>query len=261
MQVLKPSVNLEAFLERLGRAPERVLLLDYDGTLAPFHLDPQQAVPYAGVIDLIEAITHAGTRVVIVSGRPALELPSLLAPAKAPEIWGAHGWERLVPGGDLVVNDPDDETGARLADARERAREVLLPGARIEEKRASVALHWRGMPAPAADELLSRAKDAWAPLARDGAVEILAFDGGLELRARTWDKETAVKAVLAECDAESAVAYLGDDMTDEDAFRAVKPHGLAVLVREALRETQADVWLKPPQELLDFLEQWRSASR
>jgi trehalose-6-phosphatase len=68
-----------------------------------------------------------------------------------------------------------------------------------------------------------------------------------------------VKAVLSDTAPDSPVAYLGDDITDEDAFQLVKAQGLAVLVRPEFRETAADLWIKPPQELLAFLERWRAA--
>jgi trehalose-phosphatase len=85
---------------------------------------------------------------------------------------------------------------------------------------------------------------------------MLPFEGGIELRASGHTKANAVHAVLAETNEDCAVAYLGDDVTDEDAFRAVKPRGLAVLVRPELRKTAADVWLKPPHELASFLQMW-----
>jgi trehalose-6-phosphatase len=66
--------------------------------------------------------------------------------------------------------------------------------------------------------------------------------------------------VLSETAGDGAIAYLGDDLTDEDAFAAVKPRGLAVLVRPELRETEADVWLQPPRELVAFLKRWRAAA-
>jgi trehalose-phosphatase len=89
-----------------------------------------------------------------------------------------------------------------------------------------------------------------------GALELLPFDGGLELRSVGCNKQYAVKAVLSETAEDHAIAYLGDDITDEDAFRAVKPRGLGVLVRPVFRETEADVWLKPPQELVEFMRHW-----
>ena len=52
------------------------------------------------------------------------------------------------------------------------------------------------------------------------------------------------------------VAYLGDDLTDESAFQALNGHGLSVLVRSEFRETSARVWLRPPVELMAFLQRW-----
>ena len=55
------------------------------------------------------------------------------------------------------------------------------------------------------------------------------------------------------------MAYLGDDLTDEAAFRALDERGLGVLVRPKLRATSADIWIRPPEELLDFLRSWLRA--
>jgi trehalose 6-phosphate phosphatase len=62
--------------------------------------------------------------------------------------------------------------------------------------------------------------------------------------------------VINNLDLESPSAFLGDDLTDEDAFRKLKGRGMAILVRDEYRPTEAEVWLKPPHELLEFLEQW-----
>ena len=80
------------------------------------------------------------------------------------------------------------------------------------------------------------------------------------------DKGGAVKAILAEMRAAGKtpgpVAYLGDDLTDEEAFKAVnaldETH-LSVLVRSKWRETAAEVWVRPPGEVLGFLERWGKA--
>ena len=257
MQTLTSRTDLLAFLEKVRRAPERVLMLDYDGTLAPFHVDPARAVPYPEVSMVLgEIIAAGGTRVVIVSGRPADEVPPLLGIEKRPEIWGSHGWERLFPDGRRVVEQAGAEARAALADAADRVSALLSEGARLERKLASIALHWRGLDETVAARIAERAQAGWAPIAGRGAVEILRFDGGLELRAVGCNKQYAVKAVLSEAPQESAIAYLGDDITDEDAFRAVGPRGLSVLVRPQARETAADVWIKPPDELVTFLRHW-----
>jgi len=87
----------------------------------------------------------------------------------------------------------------------------------------------------------------------------LQFDGGVEIRAREADKGAAVRNFLREIDRDTPAAYLGDDTTDESAFRALEGRGLSVLVRPEWRPTAAQQWLKPPGELLDFLGLWLKA--
>ena len=258
MQVLSPELDLNAFYGRIASAAERVLLLDYDGTLAPFRIRPEQAAPYPGIVEVLIALkAGARNRVVIVSGRRAEEVAALLPPAARPEIWGAHGWERRLPDGGMQTAEPPPEVRRALRDAHARACEIRKAGARIECKPASIALHWRGLPVLTVARLRDQTDAAWRPLVESGALDWLSFDGGVEVRARGANKGDAVDAVLAETGAGAAVAYLGDDLTDEDAFRAVKGRGLAVLVRAECRETIADIWLRPPHELLDFLGRWR----
>jgi trehalose-phosphatase len=99
---------------------------------------------------------------------------------------------------------------------------------------------------------------AWSALEGEG-LESLGFDGGEEMRASGRTKGSAVQQVLAESP-HAVCAYLGDDSTDEDAFQAVRPRGLGVLVRPTLRPTRASLWIEPPAELLAFLARWRAAA-
>lgn len=263
MKVLTPRLDLAEFFHRIPAVKERVLMLDYDGTLAPFQVRPERALPYPGVADALEELVEdGGTRVVLVSGRRAENLASLLPLAKRPEIWGSHGWERLLPGGEHTTQEPAPGTKEALDQAARSAQDFLVrSGARVERKPASIALHWRGLAALAVAKIQERAQVAWSPLARAGDLEFLSFDGGIELRARGCNKQHAVKAVLSETGGDSAVAYLGDDITDEDAFAAIKPRGIAVLVRPEYRDTGADVWIRPPRELLSFITRWRVEGR
>ena len=259
MQALNPALDLDAFFGRLGAASERVLLLDYDGTLAPFQVRPERAAPYPGVEEAIDAIMDAErSRVVIVSGRPVSAIAPLLNLRHRPELWGAHGWERLLPDGRASRLQPDGAVRKRLDEGERRARELARNGVRIEAKPASVALHWRGASALTAAQIQDALPRMWEPLASGGGVELLPFDGGIELRATGYNKHSAVKAILSETGGSAAIAYLGDDITDEEAFQAVKLRGLAVLVRPEYRETAADVWIRPPRELVSFLGRWRA---
>ena len=256
LRILNPALDLHAFFDRLGAARERVLLTDYDGTLAPFHERPDCARPWPAAAEAVEALMERGTRVVIVSGRQLPDLLPLLPFRRRPEIWGAHGWQRLMPDGRRFEHAVARTARDRLDAAARLAGKLTASGARIELKPASVALHWRGLLPEVAAEIRAAALAAWRGEIDGVCVELLEFDGGLEMRALGHNKHDAVKTVLSETPGDGVAAYLGDDATDEDAFAAVKPRGLAVLVREEPRTTRADLWVRPPDGLVDFLGRW-----
>jgi trehalose 6-phosphate phosphatase len=249
--------RLETFWQQLRAAAAKVLLLDYDGTLAPFQLQRDKAFPYPGVPDILNKIQDSGkTRLIIISGRAVRDLKPLLGLDPRPELWGSHGFERLLPNGRLQT----EEIGADCLHNLEKASAWMMDhghGLDCEKKPSSLAFHWRGMEKEKRRQLAQTIRHAWAPLTEGVALEIHSFDGGLELRCGGFNKGRAVRKVLAECDPDSAVAYLGDDRTDEDAFQALHGKGLSVLVRDTYRDTLADCWLRPPVELLDFLKNWQ----
>jgi trehalose 6-phosphate phosphatase len=256
MKIIQPGFDLDRFFASLGRAVRRALLLDYDGTLAPFRAARDQAIPYPGVREILGAMQRVGhTRLAVVSGRAIADLAPLLGLDPPPELWGAHGWERQLPGGvrELAVLEPRAARGLDAALALVLARGLAE---RCERKPASLALHWRGLPPQTAEELRAWAQAHWSPLAQSAGLAARDFDGGIELRAPGRDKGYAVRTILGELGEEAVAAYLGDDLTDEDAFAAIKGRGLAALVRAEPRPTAANIWLRPPDELLAFLWRW-----
>lgn len=232
------------------------LFLDYDGTLAPFRVERDEAVPYEGLHPLLRAIaSKTATRLVIVSGRPVADVERLLALDADHEIWGCHGLEhRLSDGSVERVKLPAAATNA-LRRARQSAEQLDL-GEQIETKPTSVAVHVRGI--TDGEGVLQAVATRWEPLTNHAAqLELHRFDGGIELRPSTGDKGDAVRAILETTQRGASIAYLGDDLTDEDAFAALPESALAILVRGEVRPTRADVWLRPPDELFRFLETWR----
>jgi trehalose-phosphatase len=246
------------FFERVSRAPARALLLDYDGTLAPFTLDRTRAFPYREIPELIAQIMRHQTRVVLISGRPATELLFLSGIHPHPEIWGSHGTERLHPDGSYEVDAPplEQRTALQLAS---RSLQACGLGPRTETKPGGIAVHWRGLSPEERSTIENKVRHLWSSPMNEHGLQMLPFDGGLELRAPGKNKGDAVTAILGEIGPQAAVAYLGDDQTDENAFRAIKGRGLAVLVRSEPRPTMADVWLRPPEELGNFLRGWLTA--
>lgn len=259
MKILNPTFQWQQFWGSVRSAPHAVLLLDYDGTLAPFHDDRFQAVPYPGVRERLAALMHLPrARLALVTGRSAADLVPLVGLEPPPEIWGAHGWERRLIDGCMVLAEPPPQQVAGFEQARDWVRRNGLTE-RLEDKRVSLAFHLRGVPEATARGLRLRVAEAWGEIARRTGVELKEFDGGLELRAPDRTKGHAVETLRAEMGPQAVIACLGDDLTDEDAFLALKGHGLPVLVRPEFRPTAADVWLRPPDELLWFLDEWYNA--
>jgi len=249
------------FFDGFTRDRPRTLLLDYDGTLAPFRVERDQAVIDPPIRDVLERILRAGrTRVVIISGRALGDLIPLLHLEPLPELWGSHGWQRRLPDGQTE----DPKLAPPVADALARAREWIRSAeldSRCEQKPAGVALHWRGLEAGAVDAIRDRAQETWELLAKTPGLALHPFDGGLELRATGRDKGYAVARILRDMPAETIIAYAGDDDTDEDAFRALSDRGLSILVRSDYRPTAAHRWLRPPEEWLNFLQAWMAADQ
>jgi trehalose 6-phosphate phosphatase len=254
-------LQLEMFLQSVTSSVTALLMLDYDGTLAPFHEHRNLAAPYPGVSELLRQLMETErTRIVIISGRDANEIPPLLGLNPCPEMWGLHGLQSK--GADGAAREPvlDERTRLGLDDAQRWLRyQGLMQTA--ETKGASLALHWRGREAQQAEEWRNRALLGWAPIARASGLKLLEFDGGIEICAPESDKGAVVRALLQDADSNQPAAYLGDDSTDEHAFRALAGCGLSVLVRPRFRKTAAQLWLQPPDDLIEFLQMWLEASQ
>ena len=256
MKILDPDVDLELFYHRRTEASQKALLLDYDGTLAPFHPEPNRAEPYPGISEVLNRIMQVpDTRLVIITGRWTKDLIPLLRLKEQPEIWGSHGLERLKTDGTHEIYSMAEEQLNGLVAADEWVEEVGL-SSRCERKPGCLALHWRGLDEAKVKGIRNLVEPRWSTLAQAWQLSLREFDGGLELRVPGRDKGDAVRIVLEEIDQDAVAAYLGDDLTDEDAFRAIKGKGMGELVREELRPTAADLWIKPPEELLTFLAGW-----
>lgn len=253
--------EVERFLARVASSPRAALLLDYDGTLAPFTVKRDQAFPYAGVPALLQEIIRNGrTRVVVISGRDVTTLPPLLHVQPPPELWGIHGLQRLREDGTPVMPQLETKTLDALGDAvrwldYQHLRHVA------EIKTGTVAVHWRGLTMIEADEIRARVLLGWRLLATHHQLNLLEFDGGIEIRAREANKGDAVRSFLDDFGPDAPVAYLGDDTSDESAFAAIGRRGLTFLVRSQPRQTHAKIWLNPPNDVVVFLELWLNACR
>ena len=259
-----PEAVRDFLAQHVARAPA-ILALDYDGTLAPFRTERMFAVPQPAVIPALRRLLHApATSLVVISGRPVRELAALLPLSPLPELWGVHGWERRTPDGRTEVAALPQEAAAALA--AEHAR-LLAAGveAQLERKSAALALHWRGLATQDALALQDLVTGHWDDLRAQHGFVVRPFDGGLELRHTGTDKGATVLALLGRAPRGTPIAYLGDDETDEDAFRALAgptaaPCALGVRVRTLPAPTAAAAELAP-LDVPEFLVDWLAATR
>jgi trehalose-phosphatase len=254
------SEEATGLVGRLRTAPQSLLLLDYDGTLAPFHIDRFKAFPYPGVEDRLASLSLQRVRLILVSGRSARELRGLLRADIEAEIWGSHGREWLGRDGsyELFGLNPRQQLAM---DRFHREIAALGLGQTLEVKPSSIAVHWRSVDPGTQGRIQASVESAFAGLGKTDALQLLPFDGGLELRSIDRTKGTAVAGILREQPAETPTAYLGDDLTDEDAFVAVEGRGYSILVKSEPRASAACFWIQPPDGLLAFLDQWIAGSR
>jgi len=243
--------------DRLHVARGALLLLDYDGTLAPFQSARHRAVPPESTRSRLAALEReARTQVAIVSGRPVRELETLLAPLTLHWV-GEHGWEERAPERPIVEHSLPSEVRAALEQALDETRGRSF-GGRVELKRTGLVLHTRGL-FPESDEALCRAAEAlWRPWTERAALRLDRTNGGLELRARERDKGTALRDLVARLSPD-LVVYVGDDETDEDAFRVLGENGIGIRVGDDGRTTLARGILPSATAVPDFLSRWLEA--
>ncbi len=242
---------------RYRAATRRLLLLDYDGTLAPFTRDPAAAVPAPRVREVLERLAaDPANTVVVVSGRDARTL----------EAWFDGAPLGLVAEHGAKVREIGGEWSAPSVPSTSWKQRVLpilevfadrLPGSFVEEKEACVAWHYRG----ADDELGPvRARELVEALegvqAADG-FHVLRGNKVVEVRPAGATKGDAAARWISRAHPDFVLAA-GDDVTDEDLFVALPETALSI--RVGLGESHARFNLESPSRLLDLLEELSPAA-
>ncbi len=256
-----PHVSeLAGLWDRVSHARGRMLILDYDGTLAPFVVNRREAFPLDGIRETLCAIRdETETQLAILTGRPIRQILGLLGDLGIP-VAGSQGTEFRYPDGRWFTLLPSAAQRARLIQA-EREALSLAPPERVERKPASVALHTRGVPAAealAAEKSICR---LWSENSTEIGLRCRPFLGGVELRLEEITKGTAIIALLDGCSDADLVVYVGDDETDEDAFRALKGRGVAIRVGETGTPTCADAMLRDVADVRWFIRRWLDVER
>ena len=226
------------------------LFLDYDGTLTPIVERPEDAVLSAEMRAVLRRLAQRHT-VAVVSGRDLEDVRARVG-IDGIHYAGSHGFDIAGPKGSHQ-HEAARAAAARLAAAahdidRDTAR---LEGVQVERKRFAVAVHFRR--APQQRDAVERAVDG--ALARHAGLRKTGGKMIFELRPDVdWDKGRAVLWLIEELGLADAIpVYIGDDVTDEDAFRALAGRGLGVAVQETPQPTAAGYTLRDPDQVRALL--------
>ena len=252
------SLFWKEFWKKVEAAHHRLLCLDYDGTLAQFHQDRTMAVPAEGVNELLEDLCrHTSTDLAIVSGRPVEELLTLIGELPSVAYVGNHGWETRSASGTYRIHQPlPVQMQGLVAVERELTSRGLT--AYTERKTASVALHSRPMQVGQATAVLASIGGQLRRLAEEHDLDYRTFNGGIEVRCPQRDKGVALAELVSGVPPGSLIVYLGDDETDEDAFRFLQSVGVGIKIGNPGEWTYATAVLEDTSQVVQFLRQWRA---
>lgn len=210
---LAPDAELALELERIAKTPVLLVVSDYDGTLAPIVDDPSQARPQREALVALEALARLpGTSVAILSGRALSNLAALSPQPAGVRLIGSHGSE-FDPGfASSLAPELRELRDLLLGELREFAERA--EGLSVEAKPAGAAFHYRNAAQGVAEPIVAAVLAG--PAARPG-VHLRTGKCVLELSVVTTHKGHALEILRSQVGA-SAALFLGDDVTDEDAF-------------------------------------------
>jgi alpha,alpha-trehalase len=243
---------LEFIREIAGGHGQLAVFLDYDGTLTPIVSHPEEAVLSDSMRQTLRELA-ARAPVAIISGRD-LDDVRRRVDIDAIVFAGSHGFDIAGPRG--LHRQMATEFLPDLDMAEKELHDVLdgIQGALVERKRFSIAAHYRNVKendVPKVERAVSEVAARHDELRRLDGKKVYELLPNID-----WDKGKAVLWLLETLGLKGGNVrpiYIGDDATDEDAFRALEQRGIGILVSEQSQPTAAKYSLKDPAEVEYFL--------
>lgn len=250
---------MEAFSEikKLIGGKEVVFFLDYDGTMTPIVSTPSKAILAEDMRRTLKEVTKLH-KVAIISGRDRKDVQKLVGIGNM-FYAGSHGYDIAGPEGQHFQNDDAENFVASIDEAEKELREKLAPieGAIVERKRYGVAAHYRTVDPSKVKlfcDIVESIHHRHLNLRKATGKKVF------ELQPKiNWNKGKAL-LWLQEClglNGKNVIPiYIGDDVTDEDAFKVLAGRGIGIAVQEEEVPTYASYVLKNPQEVQQFLQKF-----
>jgi trehalose 6-phosphate phosphatase len=238
-------------MQELPDFTNAALFLDVDGTLVPIAANPAAVKPSPLLPALLrDAAGRLGGALALVSGREIDSIVQVTANA-IPYLAGSHGAEyRLGPDQPILRPGPQPDLAGLIAEITQRTEEY--PKVLIEPKRAGIAVHYRLAP-----HLSTHLREMLQELLAQGSrgdLSLLQGDHVLEIRSPAHNKGEAVTRLMAQKPFQGRrPVFIGDDVTDEDAFAVVIAMGGAAIIVGERTPTLAKSKLGGPDDVLALL--------
>ncbi len=240
---------------RIQRHDKIFLFLDYDGTLTPIVSRPEDARLLPATRDLIKKLQkHPRFDIAIISGRSLKDIKKMAA-IKGIVYAGNHGLEIEMKSG-RSLRPKGLSTKYLLKKIKLSLKKELkhIKGAWIEDKGCTLSVHFRLVE----KKNINLVKKAFRKTVLPYVVtrKIRAFSGKMVFEARPgveWDKGKTMLYLLAK-KRKALPIYIGDDVTDTDAFRAIRGKGISIFVGRPKRSISADYFLKDPRDVEGFIK-------
>jgi len=251
----------ESFSSDIRAASHTLLLSDYDGTLTPIVSRPDEAVLSPEAREKLYAVAQKPTfSVGIISGRSLSEIKVMVG-VEGIYYAGNHGLEIEGPGLKLI----NPAAVAAQAEIRDLARqfEAKLGGTEgviVEDKGLSLSIHYRLVKESEVSAVAEIFRQITSPWLRKGKIGVTSGKKVWEVRPPIdWHKGKAAEAIIKEIKAvlkceQLLTIYLGDDTTDEDAFRVIhRPQGWSIFIGRENPSSNAGYFLNSASEVMTFL--------
>ncbi|OGX36161.1 MAG: trehalose-phosphatase [Omnitrophica WOR_2 bacterium RIFCSPHIGHO2_02_FULL_52_10] len=239
-----------------------LLFLDYDGTLTPIAATPAKAILDAETKKVLKKLSKISScRLIVISGRALKDIKRMVGVNHITYV-GNHGFE--IEGLDKKF---DGLIFLRFRYARNRIREKIrtqlipsIPGVHLEDKGITLSLHYRGVNAKKETEVKTLFHEIIKPYLSQRKIKLSYGKKVLEIRPPiAWDKGKAVWWLLKKTQTAKKTKpvlpiYIGDDQTDEDAFKVLRGLGLTIRVGRH-RSSRAEYYLNNPNDVVRFLKQ------
>lgn len=253
--------NTADFFGNIGQIKETLsgreilLFLDYDGTLTPIVATPDLAIISDTMRETVLEVAKKMT-VSVVSGRATDDVRSKV---KIDGIFyaGSHGFEIVDPKGEVTINEEAQKIRKTINEVHQKLSEQLkkVDGALVENVKYTISSHYRNVADkdfPKVKEEVEKILEEYPTLRKTEGKKVF------EIRPKIdWDKGRAVSWILKvlNYDKEKHIAiYIGDDTTDEDAFKVLKDKGFGIFVATEPRLSEAKYKIKDVDEVQKVLE-------